>query len=40
MIRDGDTNHRNGSYERKYALKGIGEVEVKVPRDRKSEFQT
>ena len=33
-------NHRNGSYSRKYALKGIGNVEVRVPRDRKGEFQT
>ena len=33
-------NHRNGSYNRKYALKGIGNVEVRVPRDRKGEFQT
>jgi len=33
-------NHRNGSYNRQFALKGIGNVEVKVPRDRKGEFQT
>lgn len=36
---DGDTNHRNGSYSRSFTLKGIGEVEVKVPRDRKGEFK-
>jgi len=36
----GKDNHRNGSYSRKYALKGIGNVEVKIPRDRKGEFQT
>lgn len=36
---DGD-NHRNGSYGRQFALKGIGNVEVRVPRDRKGEFQT
>ncbi len=36
----GKDNHRNGSYSRKYALKGIGNVEVRVPRDRKGEFQT
>lgn len=33
-------NQRNGSYPRGYTLKGIGKVEVKVPRDRKGEFQT
>lgn len=37
---EGESNHRNGSYERKFALKGVGEVEVKVPRDRRSQFQT
>ena len=36
----GDTNHRNGSYGRRYTLKGIGEVSVKVPRDRKGEFKS
>lgn len=30
----GDTNHRNGSYPRKFTLKGLGEVDLKVPRDR------
>jgi putative transposase len=34
------TNHRNGSYGRSFALKGIGEVAVKVPRDRKGAYQT
>jgi len=29
------SNHRNGSYGRKFTLKGIGEVSVKVPRDRR-----
>lgn len=33
-------NHRNGSYSRSYTLKGIGKVAVKIPRDRKGEFQT
>lgn len=33
-------NHRNGSYSRKYTLKGIGNVEVRVPRDRKGEYST
>ena len=34
------TNHRNGSYSRRYTLKGIGQVAVRVPRDRKGEFET
>jgi putative transposase len=36
----GQVNHRNGSYDRNFTLKGIGEVEVKVPRDRKGAFTT
>jgi len=36
----GDVNHRNGSYGRNFTLKGIGEVQVEVPRDRKTEFKT
>jgi len=36
----GDVNHRNGSYDRSFTLKGIGEVQVEVPRDRKGEFKT
>ncbi|MBW2127197.1 MAG: transposase [Deltaproteobacteria bacterium] len=36
----GDANHRNGFYGRRYTLKGIGEVSVKVPRDRKGEFKS
>jgi putative transposase len=36
----GETNHRNGSYPRDFCIKGIGEVAVKVPRDRKGEYQT
>lgn len=35
-----EVNHRNGSYDRDFTLKGIGEVQVKVPRDRLSEFKT
>ena len=38
--REGEANHRNGSYGRKFTLKGIGEVGVQVPRDRKGEFKT
>ena len=37
---EGGSNHRNGTYGRKFALKGIGEVALKVPRDRKGEFAT
>jgi putative transposase len=36
----GEVNHRNGSYDRAFTLKNIGEVEVKIPRDRKGEFTT
>ena len=37
---EGQADHRNGSYGRTFTLKGIGEVGVKVPRDRKGEFTT
>jgi len=37
---EGQTNHRNGSYGRKFTLKGLGEVAVRVPRDRDGEFST
>jgi putative transposase len=33
-------NYRNGTYERSYALKGIGGVKVRVPRDRSGEYKT
>lgn len=33
-------NHRNGSYARKFTLKGIGEVDISVPRDRIGEYKT
>lgn len=36
----GHENHRNGSYGRGFAIKGIGEVHVDVPRDRNGEFKT
>ena len=36
----GNEKHRNGSYDRSFTLKNIGEVQVKVPRDRKGEFKT
>jgi len=37
---EGEHNHRNGSCGRKFTLKGIGEVGLRVPRDRKGEFAT
>ena len=33
------SNHRNGSYKRNFAIKGIGPVDVKVPRDRHGRFK-
>jgi putative transposase len=39
-IEEAESNHRNGFYPRSFALKGIGEIAVKVPRDRKGEYQT
>jgi putative transposase len=33
-------NYRNGSYGRHFTMKGIGEISVKVPRDRKGEYRT
>jgi putative transposase len=36
----GDVNYRNGNYGRHFTLKGIGEVGVNVPRDRKGSFKT
>ena len=36
----GKCNHRNGAYPRKYTLKGIGEVAVRVPRDRNGKYET
>jgi putative transposase len=38
--KDEEVNYRNGSYGRRFTLKGIGEVGVKVPRDRDGEFQS
>jgi len=38
--KDGEPNHRNGSYERHFTMKGIGELKVDVPRDRNGEFST
>ena len=36
----GKPNYRNGSYGRNFTLKGIGNVNIHVPRDRKGEFKT
>lgn len=33
-------NYRNGTYPRRFTMKGIGEVAVRVPRDRRGEFNT
>jgi Transposase and inactivated derivatives len=33
-------NYRNGTYPREFYLKNIGQVEVKVPRDRNGEFKS
>jgi len=37
---EGATNHRNGSYDRRFTLKGLGEVNVNVPRDRQGDFKS
>jgi len=36
----GDVNHRNGFYSRSFTMKGIGEVNVDMPRDRKGDFKS
>jgi len=36
----GKSNHRNGSYHRNYTLKGVGNVAVRIPRDRNGDFET
>ncbi len=36
----GQINHRNGSYDRRFTLKGIGQVDVQIPRDRRGEYKT
>ncbi len=38
--RDRNVNHRNGSYNRGFCIKSIGDVDIKVPRDRNGEYQT
>jgi putative transposase len=37
---EGAVNHRNGSYPRRFTIKGIGDVGLLVPRDRRGEFQS
>ena len=37
---DENSNYRNGSYARTFTLKGIGQVPIKVPRDRDGDYQT
>ena len=37
---EAETNHRNGSYKRQFAMKRFGEVRVEVPRDRSCEFHS
>ena len=34
------TDYRNGSYSRTFCIKGIGDVKLKVPRDRDGDFQS
>lgn len=36
----GAVNHRNGCYPRRFTIKGIGDVRVLVPRDRRGDFQS
>ena len=38
--KEGTTDHRNGSYPRTFCIKGIGEVNVQIPRDRDGDFHT
>jgi putative transposase len=38
--RKGALNYRNGAYHRRFTLKGIGQVTVRVPRDRNGEFRS
>jgi putative transposase len=35
-----EVNYRNGSYMRKFAVKGIGELDIEVPRDRLGTFNS
>lgn len=35
-----ESNHRNGSYPKKFTAKSLGELELSIPRDRKAEFSS
>jgi putative transposase len=37
---EGTSDHRNGCYERTFCMKGIGEIAVRIPRDREGKFHT
>lgn len=37
---EGQTNRRNGSYSKKYTIKNLGELSIKVPRDRESTYSS
>ena len=37
---DSPKNHRNGSYQRSFSVKNLGELKIQVPRDRNGEYQT
>ena len=38
--KEGVTDYRNGSYTRTFCIKGIGDVQVSMPRDRDGDFQS
>jgi putative transposase len=38
--KEGETDYRNGSYTRTFCMKGVGDVELRVPRDRDGNFQS
>jgi putative transposase len=37
---EGSSDHRNGSYERTFCMKGIGEITVRMPRDREGKYHS
>jgi putative transposase len=39
-VEAGKSDHRNGSYPRSFTLKKMGNIAVKVPRDRQGKYQT
>ena len=36
---DIDPNYRNGSYDRRFCMKGVGDTTITVPRDRKGSYK-